>query len=431
TIEVVGENTGIFEHVPRRSSVVRYHSLTVDEAGFPHDELEVLARACGTVKAWVDGCVADVQTSEIMALRHRRRPLFGVQFHPESVCSEHGAQIIANFQAVAMNNCSVRHEGIPEHVRAMSLQAADAQAWRLSTGVYCKERRARWHLVEQTVELPTDCRFEALFARLYGDSRMPVWLDSADGGANGSSMSVMASAAGPGSATVRYNVETRAVEVLSFDAAGGKTILAAQVLPEARGQSFWTWMQRVVDCTSGVEGDLAGFVGGWVGYFGYEMKAECMGMEDSTGECADRADGGMPDAQLAFVDRCVVIDHGSRPPRARVLALVTNSGWRPEQSSDNEDDKRYGFLAWTENLGFKSHSSAAEWVDRTVGAIKQWPDHKGSLSEHPIAIADSSRELIDVHPALSRSEYLAAIDSAKELIRLGESYEVCLTNRFS
>ncbi|KAJ1825441.1 hypothetical protein LPJ73_009256, partial [Coemansia sp. RSA 2703] len=139
----------------------------------------------------------------------------------------------------------------------------------------------------------------------------------------------------------------------------------------------------------------------------------------------------MPDAQLAFVDRCVVIDHGSRPPRARVLALVTNSGWRPEQSSDNEDDKRYGFLAWTENLGFKSHSSAAEWVDRTVGAIKQWPDHKGSLSEHPIAIADSSRELIDVHPALSRSEYLAAIDSAKELIRLGESYEVCLTNRFS
>ncbi|KAJ1837161.1 para-aminobenzoate synthase, (PABA), partial [Coemansia sp. RSA 2703] len=99
TIEVVGENTGIFEHMPRRSSVVRYHSLTVDEAGFPHDELEVLARACGTVKAWVDGCVADVQTSEIMALRHRRRPLFGVQFHPESVCSEHGAQIIANFQA--------------------------------------------------------------------------------------------------------------------------------------------------------------------------------------------------------------------------------------------------------------------------------------------------------------------------------------------
>jgi len=60
----------------------RYHSLIVTDEGLP-DELEVSART------------ADGET--IMALRHRELPIEGVQFHPESVLTIHGKQIIQNF----------------------------------------------------------------------------------------------------------------------------------------------------------------------------------------------------------------------------------------------------------------------------------------------------------------------------------------------
>ncbi|KAJ1724423.1 hypothetical protein LPJ53_001323 [Coemansia erecta] len=429
TIEVaaVSEGSGIFRHVPGRFSVVRYHSLAVSDEGFPHGELEVLARASGTVKAWADGRLADVATQEIMALRHRRRPLFGLQFHPESVCSEHGAQLVANFHEITCGAAGFRrHGGVPRHVQALSLQAADARAWRRGAAVgRPAEGAARWRLVERTVELPPACRFDAMFARLFGASRMPVWLDSADAQAGGGSggMSVMASACGPGSATVRYGVASRAVEVLAFDEAGAKTVLAAERLAGgADGGSFWAWMQRLVDCTGGVEAAPlpAAFVGGWVGYFGYGMRAECMGVAGGGG---GGGGGRLPDAQLAFVGRCVVVDHASRPPRAHVRALVANG------SSSGSD----GSPAWTAGLGSSSAADAQAWVSATCGEIAQWLGEPAPPPPAPEPASNPAASVLPltVRPALSRSAYLAAIDEAKRLISRGESYEVCLTNRFA
>lgn len=60
----------------------RYHSLIVDEASVPA-ELEVSARVVGE--------------TTIMGLRHRTLPIEGVQFHPESVLTQHGKQLIENF----------------------------------------------------------------------------------------------------------------------------------------------------------------------------------------------------------------------------------------------------------------------------------------------------------------------------------------------
>ncbi len=62
----------------------RYHSLVVAEAGLPR-ELEVAARAAGG--------------EEVMGLRHRTRPIHGVQFHPESILTSPGRQILRNFMA--------------------------------------------------------------------------------------------------------------------------------------------------------------------------------------------------------------------------------------------------------------------------------------------------------------------------------------------
>ena len=82
TSEVEHDGKTIFAGIPSAMTCTRYHSLIVSEEGLP-EELEVSART-------VDG-------ETIMALRHRELPIEGVQFHPESVLTLHGKQIIQNF----------------------------------------------------------------------------------------------------------------------------------------------------------------------------------------------------------------------------------------------------------------------------------------------------------------------------------------------
>ena len=77
--------TGLFEGVPTPVSMTRYHSLVIEPASLP-DALEVVA--------WTE---EEGWTDEIQAVRHREHPVWGVQFHPESVASEHGERLLRNF----------------------------------------------------------------------------------------------------------------------------------------------------------------------------------------------------------------------------------------------------------------------------------------------------------------------------------------------
>lgn len=77
--DVTHGGTGLFDGVPSPFEVVRYHSLAAVRVPSP---LEVIAR---------------VGDGTVMAVRHRDRPLVGVQFHPESVLTTYGERIIANF----------------------------------------------------------------------------------------------------------------------------------------------------------------------------------------------------------------------------------------------------------------------------------------------------------------------------------------------
>ncbi len=77
--------TDVFEGLPTPFQATRYHSLIVDAATLP----DTLAAT-----AWTED-------GTIMGLRHATLPVFGVQFHPESIASEHGHAILANFLAIA------------------------------------------------------------------------------------------------------------------------------------------------------------------------------------------------------------------------------------------------------------------------------------------------------------------------------------------
>lgn len=79
--QVEHRGQGLFADLPLRYQVIRYHSLVVAREGLPD---------CLEVTAWTDD-------GEIMGLQHREYPVYGVQFHPESIASEHGHRLLANF----------------------------------------------------------------------------------------------------------------------------------------------------------------------------------------------------------------------------------------------------------------------------------------------------------------------------------------------
>ncbi len=79
------DGTGVLKDIPSPFNATRYHSLALDETAMPKCLI-------------INGRTAD---GEIMSARHATRPIHGVQFHPESIASEHGHDIIANFLKIA------------------------------------------------------------------------------------------------------------------------------------------------------------------------------------------------------------------------------------------------------------------------------------------------------------------------------------------
>ncbi len=84
TSEIQHEGKGLFKKIPSPFIAARYHSLVVEEKSFP-ENLQITARTS-------DGT--------IMGLKHKKYPTFGVQFHPESIATQHGKHILKNFLSV-------------------------------------------------------------------------------------------------------------------------------------------------------------------------------------------------------------------------------------------------------------------------------------------------------------------------------------------
>ncbi|MCA9068102.1 MAG: aminodeoxychorismate/anthranilate synthase component II [Planctomycetaceae bacterium] len=85
TSDVFHEGTGLFQNLPNPMRATRYHSLILEEASLPVD-LKITARTADNLP---------------MALAHKQRPIYGVQFHPESVLTINGRQLLENFLNIA------------------------------------------------------------------------------------------------------------------------------------------------------------------------------------------------------------------------------------------------------------------------------------------------------------------------------------------
>lgn len=89
TCPVEHQDDELFDGIPSPFTAMRYHSLVVEWSGLPHDLI---------VTAWAGD---RGRGGEIMAMKHRQFPLYGVQFHPESIGTEYGKRLLENFLKVA------------------------------------------------------------------------------------------------------------------------------------------------------------------------------------------------------------------------------------------------------------------------------------------------------------------------------------------
>ena len=92
TSRIYHHNTGVFHGLPNPFEATRYHSLVIEQASLPD---------CLEVTAWTDR--EDGRLDEIMGVRHKEFAVEGVQFHPESILTEHGHTLLNNFLQQTIN----------------------------------------------------------------------------------------------------------------------------------------------------------------------------------------------------------------------------------------------------------------------------------------------------------------------------------------
>ncbi len=355
-------DSGIFAGIPQEFSVVRYHSLAITGPVGPE----------GHETAWADDGV-------VMGVEHDSRPIWGVQFHPESIATEHGRAIAENFYAEAS-----RHRRKPPQAqappstagrRAEDVQMADASGPSTpSSGA--GEAGWRLRVRELEGEAPTECVFERLFAA----AENAFWLDSADAPTRLAQCSYLGTSAGPDRCLLEYDVDAGEVTVQRGGVAG--------VEPRSIFDLLGTEMARLA-----IEppAQLArGLVGGYVGYLGYECKADC--------GSANVHSSDLPDAALMLANRVVAVDHVRR--RTYLLAVAA------------EED-----------------AEAEEWLDeaeRIVAAAMADPP-----APVPTPEPAEPEDHVSFQSGRGREQYLADIVASQEELAAGESYEVCLTDQFS
>ncbi|HEX4668917.1 MAG TPA: aminodeoxychorismate synthase component I [Solirubrobacterales bacterium] len=352
-------DAGIFEGIPQDFEVVRYHSLAITSPVGPD----------GHETAWSDDGV-------VMGVEHTNRPIWGVQFHPESIATEHGRAIAENFYAMASRQRGSRRPA-PENMgrRAEDVQMADVSG-PSTPGSGAGE--AGWRLRVRTLagEAPT----EAVFERLFGEAENAFWLDSADAPTRLAQCSYLGTSAGADRCLLEYDVEAGEVSVRRGD------------VETVEHKSIFDLLAREMDKLA-VEppAQLArGLVGGYVGYLGYECKADC--------GSANLHSSDMPDAALMLANRVVAVDHVRRD--TYLLAV------------GREDDAEIDL-----------------WLDLAQEVVTE------ALADPPAPIPTPAPEDPEPHVSFQsgrgREQYLADIVASQAELAAGESYEVCLTDQFS
>lgn len=339
------DDSALFEGIPTGFSAVRYHSLIVADELPP--SLEKIA--------WTEDGI-------IMGLRHRERPLWGVQFHPESICTEYGRRLLENFREITRRCGQVQRDG---------------KAW---VSFRRERKRARKRRPQRTGDFKIYHRRlssfydpERVFFHLFSKEAVAFWLDSSRAEPGLSRFSFMGGSHGPHSESVAYR-----------SASSELTVTQAGKERQSK-QNIFGYLDRKLGSLQVRSDELPfDFNCGFVGYFGYELKAEC--------GASNTYHSMLPDAEFVLADRIIAFDH-------------------LEQSTyllcfDEKDEAR----------------RAQHWLDETERKLRD-------LAPLPEVARVASSDPVTFSLDRSHQTYLDDIRACQQHIKDGETYEICLTNQ--
>ena len=348
---VFHDSSPLFAEIRQGFEAVRYHSLCVAEPVPP--DLQVTA--------WTADGV-------IMGVAHRDRPLWGMQFHPESICTADGRQLIQNF-----HDLTERAGGESPFRQRATFRASSMLPARDPVS---PSGQSSPDLRLEVRKLDRLCDPESIFCELFADAPHAFWLDSSKAADARSRFSFMGAGDGPLSAVVTYDVATGEVQVVRPQAT------------EVHRESIFDYLDRELRRLGTVGDDLPfDLTCGFVGYLGYELKSDC------DGEPAHRS--SLPDAAFVFADRLVAFDH--QEGSTYVVCLTDEAAATAGQGWVDETSRRLVAVTPPPPLDIRSEGAADSRVEFRFSR--------------------------------SRDTYIEDIGRIKDLLTEGETYEVCLTNK--
>ncbi|MHC5764314.1 MAG: aminodeoxychorismate synthase component I [Nostoc sp.] len=370
--KIYHNNSELFQGIPSNFSVVRYHSLLVA------NELP----ECLEKTAWTEEGL-------VMGLRHRHLPFWGVQFHPESICTEYGQKLLTNFRDITLQfteKSSRRQEAEGAGLESLLAESRSPQKqyWigfgsvtpvidqpRLRAASRREELEEKFELYTRKLDICPNT--EQIFVQLFGDAANVFWLDSSRVELGLSRFSFMGDGSGVNSLLVRYHTQTQEIIITQSD-----TVIH-------RTESIFEYLKREIDCRFCQSDELPfDFNCGFVGYFGYELKAEC-------GSSLVHS-SPLPDAIFLLADRMIAIDH-----QEKCLYLL--------------------------QLIKKGQTEQVEtWFD----TIQQQLENLDPLFS---LVPQENCQPVKFRLSRTYQNYIQDIQQCLDEIHEGETYQVCLTNQ--
>lgn len=304
---------GLFKGIKNNFVVTRYHSLTCEDKEL--DDIEIDARTPEGI---------------VMGICHKTKPIYGLQFHPESIASECGEELIKNFINITRD--------------------------------FYNKNQFAYEIIEK------DFDTGELYEKLYAYDDKTLWLDSSKVEEGLSRFSIFGLQGEKRGHTIKYDVDKKLVEK-TFAASQEKEIFEENIFDFLKAnRPRWDY-----DETLPFDFQL-----GYIGYFGYELKKD-------TENVSNKHSYFYPDAYLKYCDRALVYDHLEK--KLYLLSYGDDPDWKEDIKKILDEDLK----------------------------IKKEREEK--------------RKFPKLKFVKDKKIYTEDILKIKELIRAGETYEVCLTNR--
>lgn len=343
----------LYHSIPTPFQVMRYHSLLC--TGAIPVELEITA--------WT-------QDGLVMGLRHLHKPIWGIQYHPESIASEYGRQLLVNFQHLTAQYYQQRRQKLPSQI--MLNKQPNAKPPCLPAPLApTPNGHDSYIIISQKHPFHADPA--GVFQQVFAQYPSAVWLDSSQVVPGFSRFSYMGALQGPLAYQLSYDVHSQTTTRIQ----GQNTTSFAMSI-------FAYLKQALLSISIIADPNLPfDFQGGFIGYFGYELN-------QVTASIPDTKPAPHPDAQWLFLDRFIAFDHQEQC--CYVVAV-------------SSQDHLASNTAWLQTLS----QTLQDIIEVQPCPLPPYPV-QGTWLQAP-------------------ADYKSRIQDCLDYIDAGESYEICLTNK--